>query len=98
MRFFVVVSTQTKCVINKFAPGARIIFLIFQCHTVTNGTDLRRSPQEIKINEWGDQIVPIPIQRKNCIENVCLRKEIPVNSAESQEFAQPLFHRSPFLA
>ena len=46
--------------------------------------------QEIKINEWGDQIVPIPIQRKNCIENVCLRKEIPVNSAESQEFVQPL--------
>ena len=33
-----------KCVINKFASGARIIFLICQCHTVTNGTDLRRSP------------------------------------------------------
>ena len=42
--FFVVVGTHTKSVINKFAPGARIIFLIFQCHTVTNGTDLRRSP------------------------------------------------------
>ena len=36
-------------------------------------------------------MVPIPIQRKkNCIENVCLRKEFPVYSSESREFAQPL--------
>ena len=42
--FFVVVGTQTKCVINEFALDARIDILIFQCHTVTNGIDLRRSP------------------------------------------------------
>ena len=33
---FVVVGTHTKRVINEFASGARIIFLICQCHTVTN--------------------------------------------------------------
>ena len=42
---FVVVGTHTKCVINEFALDARIDILIFQCHTVTNGIDLRRSPQ-----------------------------------------------------
>ena len=42
--FFVVVGTHTKCVINEFALDARIDVLIFQCHTVTNGIDLRRSP------------------------------------------------------
>ena len=42
--FFVVVGTHTKCVINEFALDARIDILIFQCHTVTNGIDLRRSP------------------------------------------------------
>ena len=46
--------------------------------------------QGLKINECGDQIVPIPIQRNNCIESVRLRKEIPVNSAKMQEFVQPL--------
>ena len=46
--------------------------------------------QGLKINECGDQIVPIPIQRNNCIEIVRLRKEIPVNSAKMQEFVQPL--------
>ena len=44
--FFVVVGTHTKCVINEFALDARIDILIFQCHTVTNGIDLRRSPHE----------------------------------------------------
>ena len=42
--FFVVVGTHPKCVINEFALDARIDVLIFQCHTVTNGIDLRRSP------------------------------------------------------
>ena len=42
--FFVVVGTHTKCDINEFALDARIDILIFQCHTVTNGIDLRRSP------------------------------------------------------
>ena len=46
--------------------------------------------QGSKSNEWGDQIVPFPIQSKNNAENVCLRKEIPVYSSESREFAQPL--------
>ena len=43
--FFVVVGTHTKCIINEFALDVRIDILIFQCHTVTNGIDLRRSPQ-----------------------------------------------------
>ena len=42
--FFVVVGTNTEHVINEFAFDARINIQIFQCHTVTNGTDLRRSP------------------------------------------------------
>ena len=42
--FFVVVGTHTEHVINEFALDARINTLICQCHTVTNGTDLRRSP------------------------------------------------------
>ena len=46
--------------------------------------------QGLKINECGDQIVPIPIQRNNCIESVRLRKEILVNSAKMQESVQPL--------
>ena len=47
--------------------------------------------QGLKINECGDQIVPIPIQRNNCIESVRLRKEILVNSAKMQESVQPLY-------
>ena len=43
--FFVVVGTHSKCVINDFTLTTRIDILIFQCHTVTNGTDLRKSPQ-----------------------------------------------------
>ena len=42
--FVVVVGTHTEHVINEFALDARINILICQCHTVTNGTDLRRSP------------------------------------------------------
>ena len=41
---FVVVGTHTKCVINDFALDAGADILIVQCHTVTNGIDLRRSP------------------------------------------------------
>ena len=43
--FFVVVGTHSKCVIKDFTLTTRIYILIFQCHTVTNGTDLRKSPQ-----------------------------------------------------
>ena len=46
--------------------------------------------QGLKINESGDQIIPIPIQRNNCIESVQLRKEIPVNLAIMLEFVQTL--------
>ena len=44
--FFYVVDTHTKCIINDFAPAPRTNILIFQCHTVTHGTDLRKSPHE----------------------------------------------------
>ena len=42
--FFYVVDTHTKCIINDFAPAPRTNILIFQCHTVTHGTNLRKSP------------------------------------------------------
>ena len=45
MRFLLLLVHTLNVFINKFASGARNFFLIFQCHTVTNGTDLRRSPQ-----------------------------------------------------
>ena len=53
--------------------------------------------QELKIFECCDQIILISNQRNNC--NVCLRlrKEIPVNSAKIQEFAQPLQYRFAFI-
>ena len=44
MRFLLLLVHTLNVFINKFASGARNFFLIFQCHTVTNGTDLRRSP------------------------------------------------------
>ena len=43
--FCYVVGTNTKCIINDFAPAPRIDICIIQCHTVTHGTDLRKSPQ-----------------------------------------------------
>ena len=43
--FIVVVGTNSEHVINEFALDARINIQIFECHTVTNGIDLRRSPQ-----------------------------------------------------
>ena len=48
--FFVVVGTHTEHVINEFALDARINIWICQCHTVTNGTDLRRSPPLLNIS------------------------------------------------
>ena len=44
--FFVVVGTPPKCILNEFAWAAKFNILILQCHTVTNGTDLRRSPHK----------------------------------------------------
>ena len=41
---------------------------------------------ELKINEMGNQIIPIPIQIWNCIENVWLKKEFLVNSDKSKKF------------
>ena len=46
--FLFVVGTHTKCVINEFALDARTDILIFPCHTVTNGIDLRRSPHDLR--------------------------------------------------
>ena len=43
--FLFVVGTHTKCVIIEFALDARTDILIFPCHTVTNGIDLRRPPR-----------------------------------------------------
>ena len=54
--FFVVVGTHTEHVINEFALDARINILICQCHTVTNGTDLRRSPHQL-FGAWNTFII-----------------------------------------
>ena len=43
--FLDVVSTPTKYIMNDFALAPRTNLLNFKCHTVTNGTDLRKSPQ-----------------------------------------------------
>ena len=42
--FLDVASTYTKCIMNDFALAPRTDLLNFKCHTVTNGTDLRKSP------------------------------------------------------
>ena len=42
--FFVIVWTLTNHNFNDFALPSRNQNHIFRCHTVTNGTDLRRSP------------------------------------------------------
>ena len=42
--FLDVVSTHTKCIMNDFALAPRTSLFNFKCHTVTNGTDLRKSP------------------------------------------------------
>ena len=45
--FLDVASTHTKCIMNDFALAPRTDLLNFECHTVTNGTDLRKSPLKI---------------------------------------------------
>ena len=44
--FLDVVSTHTKYIMNDFALAPRTDLLNFKCHTVTNGTDLRKSPHQ----------------------------------------------------
>ena len=45
--FLDVVSTHTKYIINDFALAPRTDLLNFKCHTVKNGTELRKSPSNI---------------------------------------------------
>ena len=42
--FFIILGTYTGWTFIIFSLAQRIKLLIFQCHTVTHGTDLRRSP------------------------------------------------------
>ena len=42
--FFIILGTYTRWTFIIFFLVQRIILLIFRCHTVTHGTDLRRSP------------------------------------------------------
>ena len=42
--FLDVASTHTKCIMNDFALAPRTDLLNLRCHTVTNGTDLKKSP------------------------------------------------------
>ena len=46
--FFIILGTYTRWTFIIFSLVQRILLLIFQCHTVTHGTDLRRSPL------WGE--------------------------------------------
>ena len=48
--FFVIVLTKPNHNFKDFAPSFRNQKHIFWCHTVRNGTDLRRSPRYI--GEW----------------------------------------------
>ena len=43
--FLEVVSTHNKYIMNDFALAPRTNLLNFKYHTVTNGTDLRKSPK-----------------------------------------------------
>ena len=42
--FFIILGTYTRWTFIIFSLVERILLLIFRCHTVTHGTDLRRSP------------------------------------------------------
>ena len=42
--FFTILATCTKWILIHLSLAQSILLLIFQCHTVTHGTDLRRSP------------------------------------------------------
>ena len=49
--FFIILGTYTRWTFIIFSLVERILLLIFQCHTVTHGTDLRRSPPLIFIQQ-----------------------------------------------
>ena len=42
--FFMILGTYRNQAFIGFSPAQRIQLMIFSCHTVTHGTDLRRSP------------------------------------------------------
>ena len=42
--FFIILGTYPRWTFIIFSLVQRILLLIFRCHTVTHGTDLRRSP------------------------------------------------------
>ena len=46
--FFIILGTYTRWTFIIFSLVQRILLLIFPCHTVTHGTDLRRSPHMIE--------------------------------------------------
>ena len=47
--FFVIVCTPTCHIFNDFAPASTNQNYIFRCHTVRNGTDLRKSPPQMRL-------------------------------------------------
>ena len=44
---FIILGTYKRWIFNIFPLAQRILILIFRCHTVTHGTNLRRSPQPL---------------------------------------------------
>ena len=78
--FFIILGTYTRWTFIIFSLAQRILLLIFQCHTVTHGTDLRRSP--LVVIAFGAQFATLPSSpystRKTCQEvkeNLCAREE-----------------------
>ena len=59
--FFINLGTYTKWMFILLSLAQRILLLIFQCHTVTHGTDLRRSPLECEPERARATRVPTPI-------------------------------------
>ena len=49
--FFIILDTYTRWTFVIFSLVQRILLLIFSCHTVTHGTDLRRSPLQREFNQ-----------------------------------------------
>ena len=45
--FFMILGTYRNQAFIGFSPAQRIQLMIFSCHTVTHGTDLRRSPHMV---------------------------------------------------
>ena len=73
--FFMILGTYRNQTFIDFSPAQRIQLMIFLCHTVTHGTDLRRSPLLKRcVNACRDKCVKIV--RKSLGKNVQFTKKL----------------------